>query len=49
MVVSKHWCKIKVDTNKHDDFNLVFVNHGLEDEIYPLTTIAIAKAQHKDQ
>ena len=30
------WCKLKVDTNKHEDFNLVFTNHGKEDEIYPL-------------
>jgi hypothetical protein len=29
------WCKLKVDTNKHEDFNLVFTNHGKEDEIYP--------------
>jgi hypothetical protein len=32
------WCKLKVDTNKHEDFNLVFTNHGKEDEIYPLRT-----------
>jgi hypothetical protein len=27
----------------------VFVNHGEEDEIYPLTIIEIAEAQKKDQ
>jgi hypothetical protein len=25
------WCKLKVVTNKHEDFNLVFTNHGKED------------------
>ncbi len=30
------WCKLKVVTNKHEDFNLVFTNHGKEDGIYPL-------------
>jgi hypothetical protein len=27
----------------------VFANHGEENEIYPLTTIEIAKVQQKDQ
>jgi hypothetical protein len=45
MAVSKHWCKLEVDTNKHKDLNLVFANHGQEDEIYPLTIIEIAKTQ----
>jgi hypothetical protein len=51
MEVSQHWCKLEVDTNKHKDLNLnlVFANHGEEGEIYPLTTIEIAKAQQKDQ
>jgi hypothetical protein len=49
MAVSKHWCQLKIDTNKHEDLNLVFANHGEEDEIYPLTTIEIVKAQQKDQ
>jgi hypothetical protein len=49
MAVSKHWCKLEVDINKHEDLNLVFANHGEEDGIYPLTTIEIAKAQQKDQ
>jgi hypothetical protein len=47
MAVSKHWCKLKVDTNKHEDLNLMFANHGEEDEIYPLTTIETAKVQNK--
>jgi hypothetical protein len=49
MAVSKHWCKLEIDTNKHEDLNLVFANHGKEDEIYPLTTIEIAEAQQKDR
>ncbi len=47
------WCKLKVVTNKHEDFNLVFTNHVKEDEIYPLRTKIpskeIAKAQSKVQ
>jgi hypothetical protein len=47
------WCKLKVVTNKHEDFNLVFANHGKEDGIYPTRTEIpskeIAKAQNKDQ
>jgi hypothetical protein len=27
----KQWCKLKVETNKNEDFNLVFTNHGEED------------------
>jgi hypothetical protein len=38
MAVSKHWFKLKVDTNKHEDFNLVLANHRNEDRIYPLRT-----------
>jgi hypothetical protein len=49
MAVSKHWCNLEIDTNKHKDLNLVFANHGEEDEIYPLATIEIAEAQHKNQ
>jgi hypothetical protein len=49
MAVSKHWCNLEIDTNKHEDLNLVFANHGEEKEIYPLTTIEIAEAQCKDQ
>jgi hypothetical protein len=33
MAVSKHWCNLEIDTNKHEDVNLVFENHGEEDEI----------------
>jgi hypothetical protein len=49
MAVSKQWCKLEIDTNKHEDLNLVFANHGEEDEVYPLTTIKIAEQQQKDQ
>jgi hypothetical protein len=47
-----YWCKLKVVTNKHEDCNLVFTNHGKENGIYPLRTNLkkeIAKAQNKDQ
>ncbi len=47
--VSKHWWNLEIDTNKPKDLSFAFANHGEEDEIYPLTTIEIAKAQHKDQ
>jgi hypothetical protein len=36
-----------VVTSKHEDFNLVFTNHGKEDGIYPLKRDS--KAQDKDQ
>jgi hypothetical protein len=51
MTVSKHWCNLEMnDTIEHEDhMNLVFANHGEEEEIYPLTTIEIAKAQKEDQ
>jgi hypothetical protein len=49
MTVLKHWCNLETDTNKHKDLNFASANHREEDEIYPLTTIEIAKAQHKDQ
>jgi hypothetical protein len=32
------WSKLKVDTNKHEDFNLMFTNHRKEDNINPLWT-----------
>jgi hypothetical protein len=48
MAVSKRWCNLEIDTNKHENLNFVFANHGEEDEIYPLTTIEIAEVQHKD-
>jgi hypothetical protein len=40
---------LEIDTNKHVKLNFAFANHREEDEIYPLTTIEIAEAQHKDQ
>ncbi len=48
------WCKQKVDTSKHEDFNLMFTTHGKEDGIYPPRTKntlykEIAKAKNKDQ
>ncbi len=58
MTVSKNWCKLDIDTNKldidlntnkHDDWNLVFAHHKKEVEMFPLTTIEIAEAQRKDQ
>jgi hypothetical protein len=58
MKVLTNWCKLDLDTdkldidlntNKHDDWNLVFAHHKEEDKVYPLTTIEIAEAQHKDQ
>jgi hypothetical protein len=39
------WCKLKIDTNKHEDLNLVFANHRKEDEIYPLRTKYTLKIQ----
>jgi hypothetical protein len=49
MAVSKHLCQLEIYTNKLEDLNLVFANHGEEYEIYPLTIIEISKAQQKDQ
>ncbi len=51
MAVSKHWCELEINNAiKHEDWNLVFANHGEENEIYPLTIIdEIAEAQKKDQ
>jgi hypothetical protein len=49
LTVSGHWCNLGIDTNKPKDVNFAFVNHGEEDEIYPLTNIEIAEAQCKDQ
>jgi hypothetical protein len=36
-----------VATSKHEDFNLVFTNRGMEDGTYPLKRDS--KAQDKDQ
>jgi hypothetical protein len=33
----KHLSKLKVDRNKHEDFILVFTNHGNAEKIYPRT------------
>jgi hypothetical protein len=45
-----HRCGLETDdTTKHEDWNLVFINQGGEDKIYPLTIIEIAKAPNKDQ
>jgi hypothetical protein len=49
MTVSKHWCNLEIDTDKHEDLNFMLANNGEEDEIYPFTTIEIAEAQCKDQ
>jgi hypothetical protein len=49
MTVSKHWCNLEIDTNKHKDLNFTFANHREEDKIYPLTTIEIAEVQRKGQ
>jgi hypothetical protein len=38
MAVSNTMAQTNVDTNKHEDFNLVNTNHGKEDEIYPPRT-----------
>jgi hypothetical protein len=32
------WCKLKIATNKHEDFNLAFTNNRKEDGIYPPRT-----------
>ncbi len=37
-----------VATSKHEDFNLVFTNHGTEDGIYPLKEIAKHKTKIKN-
>ncbi len=49
MTVSKHWCNLEIDTDKHEDLNFAFENLGEEDEIYPLTTMEMAEAQRKYQ
>jgi hypothetical protein len=41
------WWKLQVVTSKHEDFNLMFINHRKEDRIYPLKRDS--KAQNKDQ
>jgi hypothetical protein len=36
MAVIKHLCELELNTTKYEGLNLVFANHGEEDEIYPL-------------
>jgi hypothetical protein len=48
VTVLKQWGKLEVNTNKHEDLNLMFANRGREDGIHRLITIEIAKAQKKD-
>jgi hypothetical protein len=47
VTVLKQWCRLLVNTSKHEDLNLMSANHGKENGIYHLTTIEIAKAQKK--
>jgi hypothetical protein len=47
VTVLKKWCKLKVNTSKHEDLNLMAANHRREDKIYPLATIEIAKHKRK--
>ncbi len=49
MTISKHWCNLEIDTDKHKDLNFAFANNREEKEVYPLATIEIAEAQCKDQ
>jgi hypothetical protein len=43
MAVSNHGCELELDTYKHEYLNLLFANHGEEDDIHPITTIEIKK------
>jgi hypothetical protein len=47
VTVSKQWCKLYVNTNKHEVLILMFANHRIEDGIYPLITKEIAKHKRK--
>jgi hypothetical protein len=58
MTVSKNWCKLDIDTDKldidlntdkYEDWNLVFAHHKEEDKIQPLTSLEIGEAQRKYQ
>ncbi len=44
------WCKLKVVTSKHEDFNLMLTNHRnrKEDGIYPLKRDSKAQNKIKD-
>jgi hypothetical protein len=48
VTVLKQWCKLQVNTSKHEDLNLMSANHGREDGIHCLNTIEIANAHKKD-
>jgi hypothetical protein len=48
MAVSNTMVKLKVVTSKHEDCNLMFTNHGKEDEIYPVKEIAKHKTRIRD-
>jgi hypothetical protein len=41
------WCKLKLFTSKHEDFDLMFTKNGKEDGIYPLKRDS--RAQNNDQ
>jgi hypothetical protein len=41
------WCKLKVVTNRHEDFNFVFTKHGRGWNI-PYEDKKTAKAQNKN-
>jgi hypothetical protein len=47
VTVSKQWCKLYVNTNKYEELNLMFANHGKKDGIKPFITIEIAKHKRK--
>ena len=47
MAVPNTMVKTNVDTNKHEDFNLVFTNYGKEDGTYPLRTKNTSKKRCK--
>jgi hypothetical protein len=38
MAVANTMMQTNIDTNKNEDFNLMFTNHRKEDGIYPLRT-----------
>jgi hypothetical protein len=48
MAVSKYWCKLEIRHHKHEDLNLALANHREVEEIHPLNTIEIVKAQTRD-
>ena len=53
---SDNLCKLDIDsdnldsnTDKYDDWNLVFAHHEKGEEVYPLTLTEKAEARRKDQ